>query len=103
MFKSYGQHLKACAAMVRMRLYEVLSLLPPKSYEGKIEIMSTFAFLKIFVAYCTLLKFNRILINIIFYIYIFFIIHSILALKNLIKKFIEYKRLQCIWGTEQMK
>ncbi|XP_054715706.1 HEAT repeat-containing protein 5B-like [Uloborus diversus] len=33
-FKSYGQHLKACAAMVRMRLYEVLSLLPPKSYEG---------------------------------------------------------------------
>ncbi|GFS31362.1 HEAT repeat-containing protein 5B [Nephila pilipes] len=33
-FKSYGQHLKACAAMVRMRLYEVLSLLPPRSFEG---------------------------------------------------------------------
>ncbi|XP_055929916.1 HEAT repeat-containing protein 5B-like isoform X2 [Argiope bruennichi] len=33
-FKSYGQHLKACAAMVRMRMYEVLSLLPPRSYEG---------------------------------------------------------------------
>ncbi|XP_035216852.1 HEAT repeat-containing protein 5B-like isoform X2 [Stegodyphus dumicola] len=33
-FKSYGQHLKACAAMVRMRLYEVLALLPPRSYEG---------------------------------------------------------------------
>ncbi|XP_042908893.1 HEAT repeat-containing protein 5B [Parasteatoda tepidariorum] len=33
-FKSYGQHLKACAAMVRMRLYEVLSFLPPNSYEG---------------------------------------------------------------------
>lgn len=33
-FKSYGQHLKASAAMVRMRLYEVLTLLPPKSYES---------------------------------------------------------------------
>ncbi|XP_054269957.1 HEAT repeat-containing protein 5B-like isoform X2 [Macrosteles quadrilineatus] len=32
--KSYGQHLKAPAAMVRLRLYEVLSLLPPQSFEG---------------------------------------------------------------------
>lgn len=32
--KSYGAHLKACAAMVRLRLYEVLRQLPPKSYEG---------------------------------------------------------------------
>ena len=34
MIKSYGAHLKACAAMVRLRLYEVLRQLPPKSYEG---------------------------------------------------------------------
>ncbi|XP_064600027.1 HEAT repeat-containing protein 5B-like isoform X2 [Liolophura sinensis] len=31
--KLYGNHLKASAAMVRLRLYDVLSLLPPKSYE----------------------------------------------------------------------
>ncbi|XP_076062392.1 HEAT repeat-containing protein 5B isoform X2 [Oratosquilla oratoria] len=31
--KQYGQHLKASAAMVRLRLYEVLSLLPPQSFE----------------------------------------------------------------------
>lgn len=33
--KSYGQHLKASAAMVRLRLYETMSLLPPQSYESK--------------------------------------------------------------------
>ncbi|CAN7999924.1 unnamed protein product [Ixodes hexagonus] len=32
--KSYGQHLKASAAMVRLRLYETMSLLPPQSYES---------------------------------------------------------------------
>ncbi|XP_063239681.1 LOW QUALITY PROTEIN: HEAT repeat-containing protein 5B [Bacillus rossius redtenbacheri] len=32
--KTYGQHLKAPAAMVRLRLYETLSLLPPQSFEG---------------------------------------------------------------------
>ncbi|EEB14387.1 conserved hypothetical protein [Pediculus humanus corporis] len=32
--KTYGQHLKAPAAMVRLRLYETLSLLPPHSFEG---------------------------------------------------------------------
>ncbi|XP_033625996.1 HEAT repeat-containing protein 5B-like [Asterias rubens] len=32
--KSCGAHLKASAAMVRLRLYEVLRLLPPTSYEG---------------------------------------------------------------------
>ncbi|KAK3093785.1 hypothetical protein FSP39_020183 [Pinctada imbricata] len=32
--KQYGTHLKASAAMVRLRLYDVLSLLPPESYEG---------------------------------------------------------------------
>uniref|UniRef100_A0A1B6GMZ3 HEAT repeat-containing protein 5A n=1 Tax=Cuerna arida TaxID=1464854 RepID=A0A1B6GMZ3_9HEMI len=32
--KNYGQHLKAPAAMVRLRLYETLSLLPPQSFEG---------------------------------------------------------------------
>ncbi|CAH1791410.1 unnamed protein product [Owenia fusiformis] len=34
LIKHYGAHLKACAAMVRLRLYDVLSLLPPKTYEG---------------------------------------------------------------------
>ncbi|PNF23582.1 hypothetical protein B7P43_G04947, partial [Cryptotermes secundus] len=32
--KTYGQHLKAPAAMVRLRLYETLSLLPPHAFEG---------------------------------------------------------------------
>ncbi|XP_022085919.1 HEAT repeat-containing protein 5B-like [Acanthaster planci] len=32
--KSCGAHLKASAAMVRLRLYEVLRLLPPTAYEG---------------------------------------------------------------------
>ncbi|XP_060553128.1 HEAT repeat-containing protein 5B-like isoform X2 [Ruditapes philippinarum] len=32
--KMYGTHLKASAAMVRLRLYDVLSMLPPQSYEG---------------------------------------------------------------------
>jgi len=32
--KMFGAHLKASAAMVRLRLYDVLSLLPPKTYEG---------------------------------------------------------------------
>ena len=32
--KSYGAHLKPSAAMVRLRLYDVLSLLPPQTYEG---------------------------------------------------------------------
>ncbi|XP_037078584.1 HEAT repeat-containing protein 5B-like [Pollicipes pollicipes] len=32
--KSYGQHLKAAMAMVRLRLYETLSLLPASALEG---------------------------------------------------------------------
>ncbi|XP_039288533.1 HEAT repeat-containing protein 5B isoform X2 [Nilaparvata lugens] len=32
--KTYGQHLKAPAAMIRLRLYETLSLLPAQSFEG---------------------------------------------------------------------
>ncbi|XP_052827932.1 HEAT repeat-containing protein 5B [Octopus bimaculoides] len=32
--KVYGNHLKAPSAMVRLRLYDVLSLLPPESYEA---------------------------------------------------------------------
>ncbi|KAF2363792.1 Armadillo-type fold [Trinorchestia longiramus] len=32
--KQYGQQLKASAAMVRLRLYQVLSLLPPQSFES---------------------------------------------------------------------
>nr|XP_006814260.1 PREDICTED: HEAT repeat-containing protein 5B-like [Saccoglossus kowalevskii] len=35
--KMYGAHLKACAAMVRLRLYETLALLPPQSYEGSLS------------------------------------------------------------------
>ena len=31
----YGAHLKASAAMVRLRLYDVLALLPPDTYEGQ--------------------------------------------------------------------
>lgn len=34
--KVHGAHLKASAAMVRLRLYDILALLPPKTYEGKI-------------------------------------------------------------------
>lgn len=33
--KVHGAHLKASAAMVRLRLYDILALLPPKTYEGK--------------------------------------------------------------------
>jgi len=32
--KTYGAHLKASAATVRLRLYDVLALLPPETYEG---------------------------------------------------------------------
>ncbi|XP_049845033.1 HEAT repeat-containing protein 5B isoform X1 [Schistocerca gregaria] len=32
--RSYSQHLKAPAAMVRLRLYETLSMLPPHTFEG---------------------------------------------------------------------
>ena len=33
--KMYGAHLKASAAMVRLRLYDVLALLPTQSFESK--------------------------------------------------------------------
>ena len=33
--KMYGAHLKASSAMIRLRLYDVLSLLPPQSFEGE--------------------------------------------------------------------
>lgn len=33
--KQHGNHLKASAAIMRLRLYSVLALLPPKLYEGK--------------------------------------------------------------------
>lgn len=32
-------HLKASAAMVRLRLYDILALLPPKSYEGSFHAL----------------------------------------------------------------
>lgn len=35
--KSYGQQLKAPVAMVRLRLYETLLLLPPQTFEGDFE------------------------------------------------------------------
>jgi hypothetical protein len=44
--KMYGTHLKASAAMVRLRLYDVLSMLPPQSYEGIIHTQNN-TFLKI--------------------------------------------------------
>lgn len=47
--KSYGQHLKASAALVRQRLYETLCLLPPHSFEGSYN-----ALLRILVAEFTL-------------------------------------------------
>jgi len=34
----YGAHLKASAAMVRLRLYDILALLPPKTYEGTVSL-----------------------------------------------------------------
>ncbi|XP_071963983.1 HEAT repeat-containing protein 5B-like isoform X2 [Antedon mediterranea] len=37
--KSYGAHLKACAAMVRLRLYKVLRLIPPTSYESSFNVL----------------------------------------------------------------
>uniref|UniRef100_T1IQK7 HEAT repeat-containing protein 5A n=1 Tax=Strigamia maritima TaxID=126957 RepID=T1IQK7_STRMM len=37
--KSYGQHLKAGSAMVRLRLYETLCYLPPQSVEGNYSIL----------------------------------------------------------------
>ena len=36
--KAHGAHLKASAAMVRLRLYDILALLPPKTYEGKYNV-----------------------------------------------------------------
>lgn len=37
--KNYGQQLKAPAAMVRLRLYETLLLLPPQTFEGNFIIL----------------------------------------------------------------
>ena len=34
--KAYGQPLKAACAMVRLRLYDALSLVPPQYYEGNL-------------------------------------------------------------------
>lgn len=33
--KMYGAQLKASAATIRLRLYDVLSLLPPESFDGE--------------------------------------------------------------------
>ncbi|XP_069494148.1 HEAT repeat-containing protein 5B [Ambystoma mexicanum] len=37
--KAHGAHLKASAAMVRLRLYDILALLPPKTYEGSFNTL----------------------------------------------------------------
>ncbi|XP_053315726.1 HEAT repeat-containing protein 5B [Spea bombifrons] len=37
--KAHGAHLKASAAMVRLRLYDILALLPPKTYEGNFNVL----------------------------------------------------------------
>ncbi|XP_075460815.1 HEAT repeat-containing protein 5B-like isoform X5 [Ascaphus truei] len=37
--KAHGTHLKASAAMVRLRLYDILALLPPKTYEGNFNVL----------------------------------------------------------------
>uniref|UniRef100_A0AAY4EM27 HEAT repeat-containing protein 5B n=1 Tax=Denticeps clupeoides TaxID=299321 RepID=A0AAY4EM27_9TELE len=39
MVKLHGAHLKASAAMVRLRLYDILALLPPKTYEGSFNAL----------------------------------------------------------------
>lgn len=40
--KVHGAHLKASAAMVRLRLYDILALLPPKTYEGNANTSACF-------------------------------------------------------------
>lgn len=37
--KQYGSHLKASAAMVRLRVYDVLSLLPPETFEATYTVL----------------------------------------------------------------
>uniref|UniRef100_A0A8C5MAD1 HEAT repeat-containing protein 5B n=1 Tax=Leptobrachium leishanense TaxID=445787 RepID=A0A8C5MAD1_9ANUR len=37
--KAHGSHLKASAAMVRLRLYDILALLPPKTFEGNFNVL----------------------------------------------------------------
>uniref|UniRef100_A0AAQ5X3I3 HEAT repeat-containing protein 5B n=1 Tax=Amphiprion ocellaris TaxID=80972 RepID=A0AAQ5X3I3_AMPOC len=41
--KVHGAHLKASAAMVRLRLYDILALLPPKTYEGNEPLLELVA------------------------------------------------------------
>jgi len=45
--KSCGQHLKAPIALVRLRLYETLSLIPAQDFEG--NIISLFYLYHIYV------------------------------------------------------
>jgi len=45
--KTYGAHLKASAATVRLRLYDVLALLPPETYEG-ITLLSCLKFINVY-------------------------------------------------------
>lgn len=40
--KSCGQHLKAPIALVRLRLYETLSLIPAQHFEGNLILLILF-------------------------------------------------------------
>lgn len=44
----YGQQLKAPAAMVRLRLYETLLVLPPQSFEGTSSVNTSMMFYNVF-------------------------------------------------------
>ena len=35
LIKSYGNQIKASSVVFRLRVYEILALLPPKIYEGE--------------------------------------------------------------------
>lgn len=70
--KSCGQHLKAPIALVRLRLYETLSLIPAQDFEGFLHfIISLLFYYKINTNNCNMDFFLTIisLNNIIIYLY----------------------------------
>lgn len=40
--KSYGKQIKVALSVFQVRVYEVLALLPPKTYEGKLYAQTVF-------------------------------------------------------------
>lgn len=58
MISTHGMHLKASAAMVRLRLYDILALLPPKTYEG-IFCSRVFFAINIFCISATIFDWSR--------------------------------------------